>query len=126
VVELSVSGSGLIGRAPTLTREILEVRGLGLINVRELFGDRAFQPEAPVELCIEFCGPTETERLDTSLRELSLAGITVPKFDLPVRPGRNLAVLVETAVRLYTTRDSHGNTTRSVLEKHSAILAGLQ
>ncbi|MDQ6786612.1 MAG: HPr kinase/phosphorylase, partial [Acidobacteriota bacterium] len=118
-------GGALIGSSPELTFEHLEVRGLGIINIRNLFGVWAVVPPKKIVLCIELKKWRETldvERLGLETREEEILGVKIPKFILPVSAGRNLSTLVETAVRVYLLRLGGVDAARNLVEKHAAML----
>lgn len=118
-------GENIQGSAPELTREHLEIRGLGILNIRDLFGVSAIGKEKQIELLIEFKKwneMLEIERVGLEIREAEFFNIKIHKFVLPVSIGRNLSTLVETAVRVYLMRTSGINPAESLLEKHSAYL----
>ncbi len=92
------------GTCPDVLREFLEVRGLGIINVRAMFGDSAIKSSKYLRLMIRLEHMSddqlrEIDRIQGNRRIVKLLGVDVPELTLPVAPGRNLAVLVETAVR---------------------------
>jgi HPr kinase/phosphorylase len=102
----------LIGTSPELTRHHVEVRGLGLINVRELFGIAAVRSSKRVEFVVQlerWEPGREYERLglDDSFHEV--LGLRIPLVRMPVAPGRGVATLVEVAARnqLLRTRGHH-------------------
>jgi HPr kinase/phosphorylase len=108
VVEISrLAASTLEGRCPALLRDFLEVRGLGLLNIRTIFGETAVRPKMKLKLIAHLekplSGSVREARERLPLAELSedILGITVRKVVIPVAEGRNLAVLVEAAVRNY-------------------------
>ena len=108
VVEISrLAASTLEGRCPALLRDFLEVRGLGLLNIRTIFGETAVRPKMKLKLIAHLekplSGTVRETRERLPLAELSedILGITVRKVVIPVAEGRNLAVLVEAAVRNY-------------------------
>lgn len=94
----------LVGHCPEALKNFLEVRGLGIMNVRELFGDSAIKPEMALQLIVQLT-PVDGEwnqqldRLKGSRRMRTLLDVAIPEVELPVAPGRNLAVLVEAAAR---------------------------
>ena len=103
-VEVSADGDSLSGSAPELTFEVLEVRGLGVLNVSQLFGPSSVAARAKMDLCIELTRTAHLEpidRLNPKISEYSLLGVTIPKYVLPASSGNHLANLVETAVRLF-------------------------
>jgi len=104
VVEISrIAASTLECRCPAVLKDFLEVRGLGVLNIRTIFGETAVRPKMNLRLVVhlERPGGGESERLPP--RELSqdILGVSVGKVVLPVAAGRNLAVLLEAAVRNY-------------------------
>lgn len=94
----------LEGSCPPLLRDFLEVRGLGVLNIRAMFGEGAVQRREQLNLIVNMRSFDEEalaqmDRLRGSLSARSILGVSVPEVTLPVAPGRNLAVLLETAVR---------------------------
>ncbi len=92
----------IVGRPPMLLRHHLELRGIGIVNVRELFGATAVREEKVVQLVIELCPwepDREFERLGLDDLRHELLGISLPMLRIPVQPGRNMAVILEVAAR---------------------------
>ena len=120
-------GSNLEGRSPDLIREHIEIRGLGILNVRELFGVTSVGKCKQIELCIElkkWSEAGEIERLGLEMREQDVFGVKIPKVVLPVSSGRNLSTLVETAVRVHLLRIAGYDAAQRLIEKHQAKIAG--
>jgi HPr kinase/phosphorylase len=125
-VVLERIGNNLIGKAPETIRDFLEIRGLGVINARELFGVSALASSARIELCINLCLLSETasaDRLGLEQTFFEALEIEIPKYDIPVMPGRNLATLVEAAVRVYVSRRSGSAGVEELVERHNATLS---
>lgn len=92
----------ILGRPPTLLRNHLEVRGIGIINVRDLFGANAVRSEKTVQLVVEICPWSDDEpfeRLGLDDATIEILGVPTPMLRIPVRPGRNMAVILEVAAR---------------------------
>ncbi len=94
----------LLGTCPHLLREFLEVRGLGILNIRAMFGDSVIKRQKYLRLIIHLQRMSDKElarmdRLEGSHSQVEMLGVSVPKITVPVASGRNLAILVETAVR---------------------------
>jgi HPr kinase/phosphorylase len=92
----------LIGTCPELTRHHMELRGLGVINVKDLFGIASTRSSKRVELVVQLerWDPTrEYERLGLDHAFYEILGLRVPLVRMPVAPGRNIAILVEVAAR---------------------------
>ncbi|OGA31271.1 MAG: HPr kinase/phosphorylase [Betaproteobacteria bacterium RIFCSPLOWO2_12_FULL_67_28] len=108
IAEISrLAATTLEGRCPPLLRDFIEVRGLGLLNVRTIFGQTAVRPKMKLRLVVQLEKPVAGGTRDAGerlpLTELSeeILGVTVRKVIIPVAAGRNLAVLLEAAVRNY-------------------------
>ena len=107
IVEISrIAAKTLEGRCPAMLKDFLEVRGLGVLNIRTIFGETAVRPKMNLKLIIHLeksgqAGAAPAERLP--LHELSedILGMPMRKIIIPVAAGRNLAVLLEAAVRNY-------------------------
>lgn len=94
----NVSGD-LIASSPRLSRGYIEIRGIGITNVTDLFGLRAFRREKKINLIINLTSGemTETERLGLERKMVSILGVEVERITLPVAPGRDMTRLVEVA-----------------------------
>jgi HPr kinase/phosphorylase len=108
VVEISrLAPNTLEGRCPPVLKDFLEVRGLGLLDVRTIFGETAVRPKMKLKLIAHLEKPAPagnrdvTERLPLAEQSEEVLGVTVRKVVIPVAAGRNLAVLLEAAVRNY-------------------------
>jgi HPr kinase/phosphorylase len=105
VVEVSrIAAGALEGRCPPMLKDFIEVRGLGVLNIRTIFGETAVRRKMKLRLVAHLArpapGPREaTERLPLSELSDEILGVTIRKVIIPVAAGRNLAVLVEAAVR---------------------------
>ena len=104
--------SVLIGTCPDLTRNHMEVRGLGLINIKDLFGVAATRSSKRVELVVQlerWEPGREYERLGLDELHYEILGLQVPLLRMPVAPGRNVSILVEVAARnqLLRSRGHH-------------------
>src|SRR5687767_9378054 len=105
VVEVSrIGGGALEGRCPALLKDFIEVRGLGVLNIRTIFGETAVRRKMKLRLVahlarIPSSSRDPSERLPLSELTEEILGVTVRKVIIPVAAGRNLAVLVEAAVR---------------------------
>jgi len=97
-----VAPDTLIGTCPEMLREFLEVRGLGILNVRAMFGASAIKQSRNLRLIIRLQDMDEAvkmDRLHGSRQMRNIQDVDIPEVTLPVGPGRNLSVLVEAAVR---------------------------
>jgi HPr kinase/phosphorylase len=107
VVELyHIAPETLEGCSPELLKDFLEVRGLGMLNIRTIFGETAVRTKKNLKLIVQLEKPvggivTGLERLPLNASSEDIMGISIRKVVLPVAAGRNLAVLAEAAVRNY-------------------------
>jgi HPr kinase/phosphorylase len=104
--------SFIIGSCPELTRHHMEIRGLGLINVQDLFGVASTRTSKRVELVVQlerWEPGREYDRLGLDDQFYETLGVRIPMIRMPVAPGRNVAILVEVAARnqLLRTRGHH-------------------
>jgi HPr kinase/phosphorylase len=103
VVDFSrIAPDAIEGRCPPLLANLLEVRGLGLLDIKAIFGETAVRRKMKLRLIVELRRRTATdtmERLPLAGTTEEVLGIAVPKVVIPVAAGRNLAVLLEAAVR---------------------------
>jgi HPr kinase/phosphorylase len=103
MVELTrLPSSDVMGAPNPLLKHHLEIRGVGVLNIRDLFGYTAVRDEARVDLVVELCHWREGdpyERLGLDDQRVDLLGTPVEKLRIPVRPGRDMGVLLEISAR---------------------------
>lgn len=130
VVELYCLGPETIeGRCPTLLRDYLEVRGLGVLNIRTIFGEAALRPRKNLKLIVHLQRPhagdsTQLERLPLNAGSQQLMGVDISKVTIPVAAGRNLAVLTEAAVRNHVLQLRGIDSTREFIARQAQQLNG--
>jgi HPr kinase/phosphorylase len=94
----------LIGKPEELLQDTIEVRGLGIVNVRKIFGARAVRVQKRVELMIELLrwDPEDNyERFGLNEEYTNILGVDIPHIRLPINPGKNISVIVETIALTY-------------------------
>lgn len=108
IVEIrKVSDETLVGVAPELTKDFIEVRGIGIINVRAMFGYEAVKHSQNIDMIInleEYDREHSYDRFGFEPRYTEIMGNKIFKIDVPIRPGRNIAVIVESAAINYRAR----------------------
>ena len=107
-------------RCPELTRHHMEIRGLGLINVQDLFGVASTRTSKRVELVVQlerWEPGREYDRLGHRRRVLRALGVRIPMVRMPVAPGRNVAILVEVAARNQLLRSRGHHAARRLVER---------
>ncbi|MBT9568253.1 MAG: HPr kinase/phosphorylase [Thiobacillus sp.] len=128
VVELKhVAPDTLEGNCPPLIRDFLEVRGLGILNIRYLFGETAVKLQKNLKLIVELVqaqevGEVGLNRLDMVASNESILGVSIPKVRVPVAAGRNLAVLVEVAVRNHILKSRGINPVEQFIKRQQAAI----
>lgn len=117
----------LAGTCPALLRDYLEVRGLGILDIRRIFGDDAISAGKTLGLVIHLYTPSGTEELGDRLQghfdTCSILDIDVPRLHLPVAVGRNLAVMAEVAVRDFLLRLEGVDAAREFVERHARVMS---
>ncbi len=101
-VEIRRKEDFLVGRGPEMTRYHMELRGLGIINIKDLFGITSVRDEKNVEYVVgldRWKDGKEYDRLGLEESSYEILGIDLPYSEMPVAPGRNLSVLIEVAAR---------------------------
>ncbi len=118
----------LDGTCPELLQDLLEVRGLGILNVRDMFGDTAVKRNKYLRLIVHLTRPqlepqpAGMERIIGDLGTRRVLDLDVPMITLPVMPGRNLAVLTEAAARLHILRAKGVDPAAAFMARHSHFL----
>jgi HPr kinase/phosphorylase len=110
----------VIGTCPELTRHHMELRGLGVINIRDLFGVASTRSSKRIELVVQLerWDPTrEYDRLGVDENTHEMFGVRIPLIHMPVAPGRNLAILVEVAARNQLLRSKGLNAARDLMSR---------
>jgi len=95
-----VSESSLVGTAPELVRDYVELRGIGVVNVAKLFGIGAVRAENQIDLVVNIVPWNNQhvyDRLGLEEQYMDILGVNIPVNTIPVTPGRNLAVILEVA-----------------------------
>ena len=126
-VELRRISGQLMGTAPEMIRNYIELRGIGVIDVRQLFGVRAIKTEAQLDLVVNF-EPWDSskfyDRLGIEDHFIDILDIQVPTVTIPVRPGRNLASIVEVAAMNNRHRKFGFNAAQELAKKVDARADG--
>ncbi|MDD3278437.1 MAG: HPr(Ser) kinase/phosphatase [Lachnospiraceae bacterium] len=127
VVEISrVSDVTLVGTAPDITRHFIELRGIGIIDVKTLFGVESVKNTQSIDLVIrleEWDKNKEYDRLGLEEESIDLLGNKVVCHSLPIRPGRNLAIIVETAAVNHRQKKMGYNAAQELYKRVQANLA---
>ena len=127
IVEFSrIAPTVLEGRCPALLQDYIEVRGLGLINIRTIFGETACRRKMRLRLICHLerrqPGHIDPPRLPTQEEYQKILGVKIPRVTLPVEAGRNIAVMLEAAVRTTVLKLRGIDSTQEFIDRHNALL----
>jgi HPr kinase/phosphorylase len=116
-----------VGRCPELLQDFLEVRGLGILNIRALFGDNAVKPTKPLDLMIQLeladmLKPQDLDRLSAKRQTERVLDVEINKVMIPIAAGRNIAVLVEVAVRNHMLLLRGVNATQQLTKRQKQLM----
>lgn len=131
VVELyRTSPESIQGRCPAVLKDFLEVRGLGVLNIRSIFGETAVRPRKNLKLIVHLERPpggdlSRCERLTAVRQTQQILGLHIPRVVLPVAVGRNLAVLVEAATRNFILEQRGIDSTQQFIERQQRLMNDL-
>jgi HPr kinase/phosphorylase len=128
IVELfRVSPDTLEGRCPAVLKDFLEVRGIGILNIRTIFGETAVRPRKSLKLIVHLEDHSnerfaDLDRLQVNATFQEIIGVPIRKVTLPVAAGRNLAVLVEAAVRNFVLNLRGIDSTKEFIERQQKLM----
>lgn len=127
IVEIArVAPNSLEARCPPMLRDFLEVRGLGVLNIRTVFGETACRRKMKLKLVVHLLRPqkgvVEIDRLPLGAETQEILGVPVRKVSIPVAAGRNLAVLLEAAVRSTILLLRGIDSTQEFVERHKQAM----
>ena len=117
----------LVGSSPEISKHYMELRGLGIINVKTLFGAGAIREEQSIDLIInleEWDQDGNYDRLGLEDETEEILGVVVPEVTIPVRPGRNLAMVIEVAAMNYRLKKMGYNAAEEFTENLGRVLEG--
>ncbi len=119
----------LYGRAPSITQYLIELRGIGIIDVKSLYGVEAVKDEQRIDLVIkleDWTKEKEYDRLGMTDEYMNILGIDVTCHSLPIRPGRNLAIICETAAVNHRQKKMGYNAAEELYKRVQSNIAGEQ
>ncbi|MES2547821.1 MAG: HPr(Ser) kinase/phosphatase [Pseudomonadota bacterium] len=122
-----ISPERIEGRCPGLLQDFLEVRGLGILNIRALFGDNAVKPTKPLDLIIQLeladtLHPMGLDRLNVKTQHERVLDVDITKVVIPIAAGRNIAVLLEVAVRNHMLLIRGINATKQFTQRQKQMI----
>ena len=121
-----VGRNSLLGTAPEMIRYFMEIRGIGLVDARHLFGIGAVKQEQALDLVVHFEPWDDNkvyDRLGADPKYTEILGVKIPIYEIPVRPGRNLADILELAARHNRGRKMGYNAAKELVERHDRMVS---
>lgn len=123
-----VSDRTLVGTAPEIIRHFIELRGIGIVDVRRIFGMGAIKATERVDLIVNLEHWEEGkmyDRLGLDTQYTDILGLSIPSLTIPVRPGRNLAVIIEVAAMNHRHKSMGYNAARELNERMMKSMGGM-
>jgi len=122
------------GRSPALLKDFLEVRGLGILNIRAMFGDSSIVETKRLRLIVHIDTLLDNNKSDTKIWEIdriggsqrkkSILDVDIPEVQIPVAPGRNVAVIIEAAVRNHVLYLNGYNAADDFIKRQQKLIDG--
>lgn len=124
VIIKRVTDNRLVGEAPEVIRHLMEIRGVGIINIEHMYGVSAILKSKSVDLIVQmelWDDSKEYDRFGTEEGWLDILDVRVPRIIVPVRPGRNLAIIMEVTARNARLKSMGYNAFDELMERRSNI-----
>jgi len=117
----------IMGSCPALLQDFLEVRGLGILNVRVMYGDNAIKANKRLQLIVKVAiFPNDElmkiDRLHGVYQMLKILDVDIPQVTIPIAPGRNISVLIESAVRNQILKNTGYNASVDFIDRQQHLL----
>ncbi len=112
--------NALMGKAPSLLKNLMEVRGLGILDIKKLFGRKSVASEEKLFLVIElktFRKKIDCSRLEMTVNTFKIFDVNIPKIEIPMAQTRHISLLIETAVKNYILLKKGSNTINHLSQK---------
>ena len=127
-VHIKRENSGrLTGTAPPISRNFMEIRGLGIINIKEIFGLKAVLKRSAIDLVIKLekrNREKEDDRLGLRIpKDYKILGVKIPQINIPVAPGRNIATLIEVACQVHILKEKGYRAPQDIVRKLNRALS---
>ncbi len=121
------NNSRLAGTAPPISRNFMEIRGLGIINIKEIFGPKAVLKRSAIDLVIKLA-KRQREKKDDGLglkppEDHEILGVKIPQINIPVGPGRNMATLIEVACQVHILKEKGYHAPQDIVRKLNRALS---
>jgi len=126
IVDVKRKAEAAVGAGSAIIQHHIEIRGLGIINVKDLFGVAAVREQKKIELVVELVEwdpHVEYDRLGVEDRRFTVLDVEIPMLVLPVRPGRSMATLIEVAARNHLLKLQGHNSALEFQERLNRAIA---
>jgi HPr kinase/phosphorylase len=127
IVEIRKSKSlRLTGKVPERIKHLMEIRGVGIINIKELFGKESVMDRREIDMVIELVQwnpDTEYDRLGLDVNTFSILDVGLPYLQIPLSPGRNTATIIEVAARNQLLKQRGVHSAETFSAKHRELLS---
>jgi len=126
IVEVVRKKSGVYGAGNPIIKHHMEIRGLGIINIKDLFGVASVRDRKKIELVmelVEWDPHEEYDRLGVEEKTMQIVGLDVPLSTVPVRPGRNMTTIIEVAARNHLLKLQGHHSAREFAERLNREIA---
>ncbi len=120
VIVTKSSSDKLIGTSPNRTKHLIEIRGLGIINIKDLYGADSVMNEKQIDIVIEITkwdSNTEYDRLGIEEKNYNIMEVDLPYLLIPVNPGRNIATILEVAALNQLLKSSDSEAKERILDQ---------
>lgn len=122
-----IEDNKLVGTAPSLSQNFMEIRGLSIINIKEIFGSKAVCEQAQVRLVVNLKKWEYGKKYDRlgleAPEEYEILGVKIPEISIPVAPGRTIATLIEVACKVHILRERGYHAPEEIAKKLDRALA---
>ncbi len=116
----------VVGAGSEIIKHHMEIRGLGIINIKDLFGVAAIRERKKIEIVLELCEwdpDVEYDRLGVDERKFRILDVEIPMLVVPVRPGRNMTTIIEVAARNHLLKQQGHHSAREFQERLNRAIA---
>jgi len=115
----------VVGEPPEILENLLEIRGLGIIDVMNLFGAGAVRTSMPIQMTIyleQWSKDKQYDRLGSEMVEVNIAGVNIPQIKIPVKTGRNVSIIIEVAAMNYRAKIMGFDATKTLEERLDQLI----
>ncbi|MDR1138788.1 MAG: HPr(Ser) kinase/phosphatase [Clostridiales bacterium] len=119
-VQIKCINGVLVGQSPPIIKHFMEIRGIGIVDIRNIYGAGAISNSKAIDIVIhleDWQADKQYDRIGTMTQEYAILGKVLPKYVIPVKPGRNIAIILEVAARNHRLRAMGYDTIKELEER---------